>query len=219
MDPNAITSENYERLLDAIIPIMTSRGLKATTMDYVASTLGMSKRTLYEIFDSKEEMLKQAIVFHHKRTIKKIIRIFKTAPTVMEALFDAFVMQRDLMKGISPLFFQDMDTTYAHLQPTYKSSSKEWMNNLLEVIQEGIRQEVFLSDVNYPILLKMLAVQMESLKRMEEFLPSDITIVDALDTVMISFLRSIASPKGSQLLEKIRKADLERKEITQKYNY
>ena len=56
----------------------------------------------------------------------------------------------------------------------------------------------------------MLRIQMESLKRMEEFLPSSVTISEAYDTIITSFLRSIASEYGAKVLdETIRKYSAE----------
>ena len=46
---------------------------------------------------------------------------------------------------------------------------------------------------------------MESLKRMEEFLPKDVTLSEAFNTVSIAFLRSIATEQGLKVLEEIRK--------------
>ncbi|MDE6446771.1 MAG: TetR/AcrR family transcriptional regulator, partial [Muribaculaceae bacterium] len=47
----------HNRLLAAIYPIIREHGLKGATMDMVARRLGMSKRTLYEIFQNKSAMI------------------------------------------------------------------------------------------------------------------------------------------------------------------
>ena len=97
-----------------------------------------------------------------------------------------------------------MDSSYARLRPVYDNQSDTWQRNMLKAIDDGIKQGVFRSDVNYPILLRMFRIQMESLKRMEEFLPQDVTLNEAFDTISISFLRSIASQEGAKILERIK---------------
>ena len=67
----------------------------------------------------------------------------------------------------------------------------------------GVRQGVFRPDVNYPVTIEMVRVQMESLKRMEEFFPAGISIGEALGTIGIGFLRSIASSEGMECLDRI----------------
>ena len=53
-----MTSEEYRsNLVTRIYPLLIKKGVKNLTMDFVAKSLGMSKRTLYEIFGSKEDMI------------------------------------------------------------------------------------------------------------------------------------------------------------------
>ncbi|MDE5807821.1 MAG: hypothetical protein K2H76_06855, partial [Muribaculaceae bacterium] len=66
---------------------------------------------------------------------------------------------------------------------------------------KGIEQGVFRKDVNYPITLHLMRIQMESLKRMEEAFPPGITISDAFDYISTGFLRSIATPKGMEIID------------------
>ena len=50
-------------------------------------------------------------------------------------------------------------------------------------------------------MMRMMKVQMESVKRMEELFPPDITLLQIYDSISLGFLRSIASPAGMKLLD------------------
>ncbi len=208
MEPISVSHQPDKKLLNAIFHIILNNGMKGTTMDKVAQMLSMSKRTLYEIFGSKEEMLKAVLSFSHRSLYEKMCRVFDESETIIEAFYTIFKIHRQLMEKANVAFFRDMDSSYAKLRPTYNDNQSDiWQNNMLEAVNKGIRQNVFRSDVNYPVLLRMFGIQMESLKRMEEFLPKDVTLAEAFDTASVSFLRSIASPKGMTILEDIRKRD------------
>lgn len=201
MEPNVLYSDQYTKLKEAIFDILLQYGMKKTTMDMVASTLSMSKRTLYEIFDSKEEMIKIILEFHHQRYIALCAKTFKESANVMEALYLILKWHKILMKNANSCFFQDMDSTYSKMRPVYDDQADVWAHKMLDAIELGKRQNVFRPDINYPVLIRMLRIQMESLKRMEEFLPSSVTLSEAYDTIIMSFLRSIASNYGSEVLE------------------
>lgn len=207
MEQMIISDESYNRLLEAIFPIITSKGLKATTMDNVAASLSMSKRTLYEIFGSKSEMLSAVIRYFHGRHQRLLERIFESSDSVMEAMYRVLLLNKKAMREFSVEFFRDMDSYYKELRDLYESESKGWNENLMTTIRLGVEQGVFREDVNYPITLRMMRIQMESLKRMEEFFPPDVRLQDALDTIIVGFLRSIASQKGMEILDEIRKRD------------
>lgn len=208
MEQISISEESYNKLLEAIFPIITANGLKATTMDGVAASLSMSKRTLYEIFGSKSEMLSAVIHYFHERHKKVVERIFLTSNSVMEAIYRALLINKKAMREFSVEFFRDMDSYYKELRGLYESESNCWNEKMMYAINLGVEQGVFRQDVNYPITLRMMSIQMESLKRMEEFFPPDVKLQDALDTIIVGFLRSIASPKGMEILDDIRKKEI-----------
>lgn len=202
MQKTDLTKEQYDGLVAAIFSIIIRKGPKATTMDYVAQRLGMSKRTLYEIFGSKDEMLAEVIVSHRTMYGAKIKEIVSRTANMMEAIANVFLYHIEFISEVNPKFFFDMDVRYHALRDKYESSA-HFSKYMLEACQEGVRQGVFRTDVNYPVTIDMVRVQMESLKRMEEFFPAGISLGEALGTIGIGFLRSIASHKGMYQLDKI----------------
>ena len=52
-----------EKVVAHVAEVIKTLGVKSVRMDDVASSLGMSKRTLYEMFGDKEELLYESIVY------------------------------------------------------------------------------------------------------------------------------------------------------------
>lgn len=199
MNPNFRST--HKELLSAIHPIIVEKGLKATTMDLVAQRLGMSKRTLYEIFDSKTSMIKEVLANHGESQRKKICEIIDTAPNVMVALIRIFEIHRKDMEGMNVSFFRDMDRLYPELRDNYEKRHEMHREGIESLYRKGVGQGVFRDDINFLILDRMMEIQAESLKRMEELFPPEITLVEIYDTMTLGFLRSIASGKGHELLD------------------
>ncbi len=196
-----LTNENHDDLIIAISGILLKNGMKATTMDSVASALSMSKRTLYEIFDSKKDMILRAIDYWQKQRRKTIENIFSSSKTVMEALVRTFTYHKKLMAEVNVDFFFDMDEYVPEVRELYDNHGDLWIDKLMYAINLGIEQGVFRQEINYPFMLRMMRVQMESLRRMDEELPEGITIPDAFDMIAVSFLRSIATQEGIQIVD------------------
>lgn len=203
MNREDLSEQEYQNLIEEIYRITIKRGLKASTMDHVAKTLGMSKRTLYEIFGSKNEMICAVFEEIHQRHKARIKEVFDHSKNVMEAMLTIFQDQRDLMERVNASFFRDMDTYYKEMRPAYEKVDSEHDHEMLKLFRRGVEQGVFRSDVNYAVQTKMMKVQMESLKRMEELFPPGITLLEAYDSINIGFLRGIASPKGMKMLDAI----------------
>lgn len=196
-------TEANSKLLDSISDILLRNGIKATSMDFIASSLHISKRTLYEIFDSKTEMVTLALRSLHDRMCKEHTEIFQTTENVLEAILLGFMKQRDFMSKVNVEFFSDMDSLFAEAKMHSKESKKKLVDNIVEIMRKGVEQGYFRDDINLTVQCRMMLIQMESLKRMEELFPPDISLLDAYDTVSISFLRSMASVKGMEILDRL----------------
>lgn len=203
MDRSQLNDRQYAELLDRIFQILAEKGISATTMDLVASRLSMSKRTLYEIFDSKDQMLVELLNRLHEEMSKRINKVIREAGNMMEALANVFLLHQRMMQMINVQFFIDMDRRCHKFRKHYELNSRKWMDAMITACRIGVRQGVFRADVNYDVTVRLFDVQMESLKRMEELFPKDITLVDAFNGISLGLLRSIASEKGMRILDGI----------------
>lgn len=191
-----------EALLDKIEPLILSRGPSDTSMDFVATHLQISKRTLYEIFESKEEMVRLLLIRIRGKFRSKILSIIKNSENAMAAMINIFLFHQEFMERVSVKFFYDMDSRYKNLRKQYEAGFEIWEEPLLNSFRLGVRQGVFREDANYEIVVKLLRIQVEALKKMEDNFPSDITIQQAGNAISLGMLRSVASDKGMRLLDK-----------------
>lgn len=198
---HSISDADYTRLLDCISTIVIERGFKTTTMDYVASTLSISKRTLYEIFEDKNHMMREALRHITERHSAMVKNAFESTSNVIEAMLQIFFHMRDVMKNVCIDFFRDMDSYAKETRCDYDKLCEQRRAEMLKLFQLGIEQGLFRDDINYDLQGRLLEVQLESIKRTENILPPGIGTNVAMEHISIGFLRSIASPKGSILID------------------
>ncbi len=197
-----IPKETYNRILETVFKSLRERGFKATTMDSIATQLSMSKRTLYEIFENKDHMFVETIKYFHRKFRTVITRIFTQSSTVIEALVKALQYHLSEIKQVNPTFFRDMDNYAKKMRRHYDDRQGEDIDSgMMQILKTGVQQGVFREDVNYRISIRLFNIQMESLKRAEEFFPEDVVISDIYTTLAVNFLRSIATPKGLSIID------------------
>lgn len=207
MGKENISEQQLAQMVEAILPLILEKGPSHTSMDVVASSLGMSKRTLYEIFENKDDMLRAFMEFQQQQHYSKIEEIFQTNDNTMEAMVKVIDYNTGYLKNTSSTFFRDMDERCKHLRPDYDSKHAEVNRYVSRIILQGIHQGMFRKNCDYNLNLRLLRIQIESIKRMEDFFPSDITIDQAFRAIGRGFLRSIATPEGIEVLERIEKEE------------
>ena len=77
--------ELRERIITAATEAFTSKGIKSITMDDIAAALGISKRTLYEVFSDKESLLKECILKAQADRDKYLQKVFEQSHNVLES--------------------------------------------------------------------------------------------------------------------------------------
>ncbi len=195
-------TEERLRLYRRIEGILTKRGIKGCTMDLVAAQLGISKRTLYEIFGSKEEMLIRVTDNMQKRLRANADKRFRTSGNIMEAMVLHAFDEMRMMQSVCPEFFRDL-RNLASLRRNMESRNRETIECIAQQTRRGVEQGVFRTDVNYPVTLRLIVLQYESLACMHDVFPPDVTLAQAYESITIGFLRSIATPKGMQILDEL----------------
>lgn len=201
MQRTHLQEKEYSNLLNRIVPIMLEKGLKATTMDTVAASLGMSKRTLYEIFESKSEMIREALGALDRQNQQSIAEAFASSDNVMEALIRIFRRHRDLVGVVNVEFYRDMDRLYKKSREDYNKSRECHHARMLPVFERGVSEGMFRPDVDYEVQSRIMVLEMEAMKRIEELFPPHISMRRVFDSIMVGFLRSIASEKGMRILD------------------
>ncbi len=191
----------HERLLRAILRLMLRKGLKGLTMDLLASDLSMSKRTLYEIFGSKHQLIAETLDYMFGKMDDKCREIFETAPNSISALAEMFHLNGELLNILTIAFFHDIDTLYPDIGTIYKEKRDDAILKWGGLYKRGVSEGVFRENVNIVVLYAMMTVQMEALKRMEGKFAGMFTLQEIYHTITSGFLRSIASHKGLEIIE------------------
>lgn len=193
---------NRQQLVESIIPWLLKNGVKNLTMDSVAKGLGISKRTLYEIFDNKDTMVREVIDVMMKSHHDHIVEITKKCDNVMEAVIIALKSHGKSMSDFGPSFYRDLEGHCPELRPYFEQHMTRDLEYLYSAIKIGVKQGVFRADEDYNIIFRLFFIQMESLKRMERYFPKEVTLLQAFNTIILYLLRSIATPKGMEILDR-----------------
>lgn len=201
MTRTSTRSEN--ELLEQIYPILMEKGLKSATMDCVAKQLQISKRTLYEIFENKNDMLKKVLECHAEKNKLRVAEILDFSSNSIEAFIRIFSLHRDDLLRLNIAFFKDMDRLYQGMRPEHDEHESKMNAKIQELIKNGIEEGLIRPDLNFSVLLRMLKIQFESLKRMEELFPPEITLLEIFDTVILGFLRGIATQNGHSVIDNL----------------
>ena len=139
-------------------------GFLKSTMDELSSGLGISKKTLYEHFSSKEELLWAVVNSHLSETGDKIDTIlFKTDIDFLTKLKDLMVTLGTQISKVGRPFFQDVRKNAPDIWKKIDAFRHEKIiSKFGQIFDEGVKKGIFRDDINPQLLLMIYTNTIEN---------------------------------------------------------
>jgi AcrR family transcriptional regulator len=191
-----------QRIIEEAAVMFRTYGIKSVTMDLLATHMGISKRTIYEVFKDKDELLAGVLKWMTIRQREVMEKALNESDNVIEAIFRMMNTMMEHFKSMSPAF--QMDIKRYHMDIAKKLENHDqlpYVKNNEIIIEKGIKDGVFRKDIDVKIINKcMLEVAKMSNDR-EIFPPDDFMSADVIRNVYINYLRGICTQKGLDLID------------------
>src|SRR6056297_869503 len=135
-------SKTKQRILNKVRELFFKRGFNKVTMDELALELGMSKKTLYNHFEGKSEMLTQVIQDLKSELTAGVDRILiDDNLNFVEKLSSILSFIGDKLSGMEAPFISDLRKSYPELSNELDNYKKEAaFNRFSSLLDEGIRK-------------------------------------------------------------------------------
>lgn len=195
--------DNKAKIIAGAKTMFTKYGIRSITMDMIAEQLGMSKRTIYETFKDKDELL-IACIESGKMEQRKISEdIMKNSENVIEAMIKIVKHNVNMLKTINPLFIRDIKKYYHEIDKhTLEHSNKEILTEIVGLLNRGIQEKLFRNNINVEIVAILLNEQFKMLSDHDVFPEEKFSKAEVFENIVINFMRGIATTEGLSLIDK-----------------
>jgi AcrR family transcriptional regulator len=191
-----------QRITEEAAVMFRTYGIRSVTMDMIANQMGISKRTIYEVFKDKDELLHGVLKWMNIRQRELMKKIFSETENVIEAIFKMLDMMSAHFQDMSPAFQMDMKKYHNEIMKKISETNDlPYYGNNAEVIKRGIKEGVFREDINVEITNKCLLEVARMSNDKSVFPPDDFINKDVIRTFYINYLRGISTRKGLDLID------------------
>ena len=190
--------DQKERIIEQAMHMFVSQGIKSVRMDDIAQQLGVSKRTLYELFGDKEGLLYLAMDRYFEKKRIERAAVCAHARNVLEAMFmvlggvmdNAEVIQR-LLNNLRKFY------PAVHDKMTREGTAKS-RRDLQEMLEKGIADGLFVDTINLDLAISVLYYTASAITvRKDLILPAGMTEREAFVQIISNFFRGISTTKGA----------------------
>ena len=199
--PTNYRQELRDKILRTAIRLFKKHGVKNVKMDDISNALAISKRTLYEIYDNKEELLLAGVRLD-KMNKRQQMEAFATKGNhnEIEVMAKFVKIQMEDLNNISPLFFSEIGL-YKRVVSFLQEHKAEQRRYILDFIQQGVEHGYFMPGLNYDIVIDMGDGVMNHV--METKLYEQYPIQEIFHNYVSVLMRGYCTDKGIQELDKL----------------
>jgi AcrR family transcriptional regulator len=161
--------QKEQEIIEQAMQLFTRYGIKSVTMDEFSRHIGISKKTLYQYFADKNELVEKTIHALIDKNACNIEEIENKQLNAIEELFELYRIVNEMIKSHNPVLEFDLQRyfpkIYKKLRELHRNNT---LNMMLANLNKGKSEGFYRGDLNVEILAKL------NLMRTEYIMQSDL---------------------------------------------
>lgn len=191
-----------QRIICEAGKLFSSRGVKCVTMDDIASSAGISKKTIYEHFTNKKDLLAEFFDEHFRQIDekKKQLEVKQTNPILLIVLAITYYSLEIRRSHIQ--FLLDTEKYYPDVYEQKVGNRQKMVAKDFEnFIDQGKKDGLFLPDAPTKVLAVLSHELLKMLGNQKLFPIEEYKDIDIFKDTYLMLMRGIVTDKGRQLIE------------------
>ena len=190
-----------ERIVLGAEELFLTAGIKSITMDDVAKHLGMSKKTIYQFFKDKNELVVALVNKKLKEDEDQMSAIMNQSSNVIEEMINMMKCSEEIFSRINPIVIHDLQKYHPDAWKQFQNfKSGVLVHTLEELLTKGIRQGYIRPEIDVKIIAMMRVAQVEMGFNATVFPVAEFNTWKVQQQFMEHFNYGICTLKGYKLL-------------------
>jgi AcrR family transcriptional regulator len=186
--------------LEAAMPVFHQHGLHTASDAALAAALNTTVPNLTAQFPSRELLVHHAILADMERQKREHVELYAQYPSAVERLYGLLQLGLRDLAAVPGQFYADLQTGF----PQTWDAAMENMNSysapqLQQLLNDGIRNRLFRSDINIQLVTKILVEQINMMLNPLTFPPDRYNMREVFRSIFLYYIRGICTDDGARI--------------------
>ncbi len=195
--------EMKERIQAKAEELFKRYGIRSVSMDEISNQLGISKKTLYQSFTDKEEIV-HAVFDRLLGENKKLCMCDRDkADNAIHEVFLAFDHMLQMFNEMNPAILFDLHKYHPNVYAKFNAYKYEFLFNVIKTnLERGVKEEIYRAEINVDILTRF-RIESSMLAFNTDIFPQSKKDLAGVEKELLEhFLYGLSTPKGIKLIQK-----------------
>lgn len=192
-----------EIIIERASSMFVTQGVKAVRMDDIAQELSISKRTLYELFGDKEELLYQSILHFLVKGQQRRVESSRSVENSLEVMLLSLrdmVVYAPIAGRIRANLRRFYPKVFERLEGDAKANS---MEDLRRWVKECVASGYFTSTADSDLVIRVLQDSVHGIMIMDLYDTMDsVHVVSRIAYALVIFIRGLCTQSGIEVIDR-----------------
>jgi AcrR family transcriptional regulator len=195
-----VVIDTGERIKQKAADLFMQYGLRSVSMDDIANGLGISKKTIYQYYADKDELVDAFITekINHNQSCCELDK--DAAENAVHEIFLAIDMMMEIMSSMNPALLFEMQKYHpAAFERFYKHKNDYLFTVIKDNLLRGIKEGLFRIDLKVDVLARFRVESMMLPFQPDFHTKTKYTLFEIEEELLMHYLFGLVSERGYQL--------------------
>jgi len=195
-----------EKIILKATNLFLSIGFKSVTMDDLAQSMAISKKTIYQFFKNKDHLISACMKSLQKQIVETFKQIRKNANNPIIELFQVKKEAMKILGNTETAPQYQLQKFYPEIYQELKSREFDLVRDVFqESLKKGIKSGYFRKEINIDFITRIYVNGMRGARDINLFPLNEFKVEEVIEGFIEYHLRAICTKKGITLLNGIYK--------------
>jgi AcrR family transcriptional regulator len=178
-------------------------GIRSVSMDDIAAQLGMSKKTIYQYFADKNELVMEVMEAEIVTMQSECLQDSQRATNAVDEIFIMVDRITEQFRSMNPVIIYDLEKFHVRAYQRFLEYRNKFLLDIIRKnLQWGVKEGLYRPEIDIELLAKFRLESMMIAFNIDLFPPSKYNLAQVTREIIEHFVYGVASPKGYKLILK-----------------
>jgi TetR/AcrR family transcriptional regulator, cholesterol catabolism regulator len=194
--------EIREKIISTAMQHFMRYGIKGVTMDDIARELAISKKTIYQYFKDKKEIVRMVMKLQIERQQGMLREVVNTSTNALETFHRISITLRKTFNDINPVAIWDMQKYHKDAWKLHEDCREDiFQRTMIETIKQGQQEGLFRTELDAEVLAVMRMEQVQLGFNFTIFPREKYDFAKVQLQLFDHFIHGMLTAKGKELFE------------------
>lgn len=194
--------EKRQEIIGKVKELFNKFGIRSITMDDIVREVGVSKKTLYQYFTDKSELVQSVIECASLEKMKEHKDTIEGSSNAIEEMMRFYSFQAKMIKESNPSLIYDLKKYYPDIHEKFVERKREIIyENVLTNLNNGIKEGLYRKDLDPKVISSLNLMRVESIMNSQTQKAQEILSQEFFLEMFKYHMYGIVSEKGRKIFE------------------